>query len=74
MELPRCVDVQEREGQPSREECLAGKVEYHGAVLADRIEHRGVVELSHDLAHDLERFGLELLEVGQRGGHLYSVG
>ena len=64
-EFPRCIDVQQREGRGAREERLAREMQHHRAVLTDRIEHHGIVRLGHHLAHDVDRLGLEPLQVGE---------
>ena len=64
-ELPGRVDMEQREGRRRREEGLAGEVEHHRAVLADRIEHHRPLGLGDDLAHDVDALRLELLEMGE---------
>jgi hypothetical protein len=46
-------------------EGLAREVQHHRAVLADGIEHHGLLGFRHDLAHDVNALGLEPLEMGQ---------
>ena len=65
LELPRRVDVEERERRRRRPERLLREPEHHGAVLADRVQHHRVLGLGDDLAHDVDRLGLEPLEMGQ---------
>src|SRR5438105_14974657 len=50
-------------------ERLASKMQHHARILTDRVEHDGVAELGHDLAHDPDCFGLQALQVrGWRAG------
>ena len=49
----------------AREERLAGQVQQHRGVLADRVEHDGPLALGDHLAHDVDGLGLQLLEMGQ---------
>ena len=72
LELPGGVDVQQRERRGRGVERLPGEVQHHRAVLADRIEHDGLFGLRHHLAHDVDRFGLEALEVSE-GGHQFRA-
>ncbi len=67
-ELPRGVDVHQRERRLRRVERLHRQVQHDRAVLADRVEHRRVVALRHRLAHDLDGFGLEPLQMRQPAG------
>ena len=62
-ELPRRVDVEEREGQVARRERLPGEVEHDARILADRVHHHGSLEARGDLADDVDRLGLEGLQV-----------
>ena len=65
-ELPAGVDVQQRDRRARRVEGLDQQVQQHRAVLADRIQHHRVAELGRDLAQDVDAFGLEAVEVGER--------
>ena len=68
-ELPRGIHVQQRKRRLRREECLQGKVQHHGAVLANGVEHHGPTAFRDDLAHDMNAFSfeaLEMCELGQR--------
>ena len=49
-----------------RIECLHRQMQHHRRILADGIEHHGMVALRHDLAHDLDAFGLQPLQMRQR--------
>ena len=60
LELPARVDVQQREGNASGEEGLAGQVQQHRGVLADGIHQDGLRELGRHLAEDVDAFGFEL--------------
>ena len=63
LELPRRVDVQERERRRRGIEGLAREVQHDRAVLADRVQHHRVLGLGDDLAHDVDRLRLEPLQV-----------
>jgi hypothetical protein len=65
LELPRRVDVQQRERWHRRIEGLRRQVQHAGAVLADRIQHHGLLGLRDRLAEDLDALGLQSLEVGE---------
>ena len=72
LELPRRVDVHQRERQASRCEGLQRQMQEHRRILADRIEHHRVLGLGDRLPHDVNALGFETLQVsqtlGQRGG------
>ena len=57
------VDVHDREGELPRPEGLLGQPQQHDRVLAAGEEQHGPLELGRDLAHDVHRLGLELVEV-----------
>ena len=44
-------------------ERLDGQVEQDARVLADRVEHHRLLQLGHDLAHDLDRLRLKPREM-----------
>ena len=58
------VDVHQWEGEAARAERLLGEAEQHDRVLATREQQHGPLELGCDFAHDVDGFGLELVEVG----------
>ncbi len=63
------VDIQERERKAARPESFLGETQHHERILAARKEQHRVRTLGGDLAHDVNRFGLEPLEVVMlRGG------
>ena len=69
-ELPRRVDVHEREGGLGRKEGLLREAHHDGRVLADRVKHDRVFKLGGHLADDVDALGLELTEMGEVvGGH-----
>ena len=63
-ELPRRVDVQQREGRLGRIKRLQRQMQHDRRILADRIEHDRVFELGRDLAHDEDRLGFEPSQMG----------
>ena len=60
------VDVHDREREPSRPEGLLGEPQQHDRVLAAGEEQHRALALGGDLAHDVDRLGLELVEVRER--------
>jgi hypothetical protein len=68
-ELPGRVDVQQRERQLARPERLAGQMQEHSRILADRIEQHRPAELRRRLAEDVDAFRLERVERRQGCGH-----
>src|ERR1700720_1917791 len=44
---------------------LHRQMQQHRGVLADRIEHHRLAELGRHLAHDINAFGLETLQVAR---------
>ncbi len=62
------VDVHDREGEPARPERLLGEPQEHDRVLAPGEEEDRPLPLGGDLAHDVDRLGLELVEVAQGHG------
>ena len=59
------VDVHEREREATRPERLLGEPEEDDRVLAAGEEQHRPLELGGDLAHDVDRLGLERVEVGE---------
>src|SRR3954449_4611981 len=57
------VDVHQREREPPRPEGLLGQPQHHDRVLAAAEEHHRPLELGGDLAHHVDRLGLEDLQV-----------
>ena len=64
-ELPARIDMKQRERQRRRIEGLAGEVQHHRAVLADRIEHHRPRRFGDRFAHDVDALGLEPVEMGK---------
>src|SRR4029079_4983263 len=62
------VDVHDRERELARPERPLREPKQHDRVLAAGEEEHGPLELGRDLAEDVDRLRLELVEVGQ-GGH-----
>ena len=61
------VDVHDRERERRRPERLLGEPQQHDRVLAAGEQQHGLLELGGDLADDVDRLGLQHLEVGGRG-------
>ena len=68
-ELPGRVDMQERERRLGGIERLHRQMQQHRGILADRIEHDRLGEVRRNLAEDVDRLGLQPLEVRQVNGH-----
>jgi|694.fasta_scaffold08788_12 hypothetical protein len=64
-ELVGRVDMQQREGNPSRREGLLREAQHRHRVLADAEEHDGLVKLGDDLADDMDALRFQLGEMGQ---------
>jgi hypothetical protein len=62
------VDVHHREGELARSEGLLRQAQEHDRVLAAREEEHRPLELGRELAHDVNRLRLELVEVGEMDG------
>src|SRR5438105_5259562 len=74
LELVRGVDVQERKRDRSGVERFLREAQHARRVLADGIEHHRALELGHDLAEDLDAFGLEgaqMIQARGRGGDVH---
>ena len=72
------VDLEHRERDLGRVEGLLGEPHHHDGVLAAREHQDGLLELGGDLAEDVDRLRLELVElaqpvVGVRRGHEEGV-
>ena len=61
------VDVHQRERKARRPERLLGQPQHHRGVLAAREEQHRALELGRDLTHDVDRFGLERVEMSESG-------
>ena len=59
------VDVHDREGELAGPERLLREPEQHDRVLAAGEEEHRPLELGRELAHDVDRLRLELVEVGE---------
>ncbi len=59
------VDVHDREREAARAERLLGEAQQHDRVLAAREQQHGPLELGGDLAHHVDRLGLELTQLRQ---------
>ena len=59
------VDVHEREGEATGAERLLGEPQEDDRVLAAGEEEHRPFELGGDLAHDVDRLGLERVEMGE---------
>ena len=64
-EVEAGVDLQQREGELGREERLLRQPQHHDGVLAAGEHQDGLLELRRDLAEDVDRLGLELIELAQ---------
>src|SRR5215207_6459181 len=64
-EFPTRVDMEQRKRQLGGIEGLQCEMQHHGRVLADGIEHHRAVTLGHHLAHDVNTFCLERLEMSK---------
>ena len=62
------VDVHDREREAAGPEGLLGEPQQHDRVLAAGEEQHRPLALGGDLAHDVDRLGLELVEMGEREG------
>ena len=58
LELPRRIDMEERERRLFRIKGLPGQVKHDRTVLADGIEHDRLFTFRSDFADDVNRFGL----------------
>lgn len=58
LELPRRIDMEERERRLFRIKGLEGQVKHDRTVLADRIEHDRLFTFRGNFADDVNRFGL----------------
>ncbi|MCY1412032.1 hypothetical protein D9M71_274290 [compost metagenome] len=72
LEFPASVDVHDRERQLAGEERLAGEMQHHGGILADRVQHHRVIELGGHLADDMDALRLQLFQMRQFVDHGYS--
>ncbi len=62
-EFPGGVDVQQRERQIRRMECLPCQMQHDRRVLADRIEHDRLAAFSDDFTEDEDRFRFQAAQV-----------
>ncbi|MCY1417787.1 hypothetical protein D9M71_333280 [compost metagenome] len=72
LEFPLGVDVHDRERQLAGEERLAGEMQHHGGILADRVQHHRVIELGGHLTNDVDALRLQLFQMRQFVDHGYS--
>src|SRR5471030_2823057 len=72
LEFPLRIDMHHRKRQLAREERLARKVQHHGGVFTDGVQHHRVIELGGDLADDVDAFRLQLFQMRQFVDHGYS--
>ena len=67
-ELPGGVDMQQRKWRLGGIERLHRQMQHDRGILADRIEHDRLLELSYHLSHDEDAFGLQMLQMAEPGG------
>ncbi|MNZ94894.1 hypothetical protein D3C78_1140140 [compost metagenome] len=72
LEFPLGVDVHHRKRQLARKEGFACQVQHHGRILADRVQHHRVIELSGHLTNDVDALRLQLFQMRQFVDHSYS--
>ena len=63
--IPKSRASLRREGEAAGAEGLLGQAQQDDRVLAAREEEHGALELRRDLAQDVDRLGLERVEVGE---------
>jgi hypothetical protein len=63
--FPCGIDMEERKRRQRWVERLHRQMKHHRGVLTDRIEHDGVAEFGRHLAHDVDAFRLQPLEMRQ---------
>ena len=68
LEFPGGIDMEELEGELPGVKRLQREVEHHRRVLANGVQHHGVVELGGDLTDDVDALGFEGLQVSERVG------
>ena len=71
-EIVAGVDVHDREREPGRAERLLGQPQQHDRVLAAAEQQHRPLELRGDLAEDVNRLGLERLQVRELVAHTWS--
>ena len=64
-ELPRGIHMQERERNSRRPERLPRQMEKNGRVLPHGVEKHGPSKLCRGFAKDVDRLGLEQIQVGE---------
>ena len=70
LEFPGRIDVHQGKRDLGRREGFFSQPQHAGGVFPNRVEHHRVLKLGSDLPDDVDAFGFELFEVGQRvGGH-----
>ena len=69
VEVVAGVDVHHRERDPGRPERLLGQAQHDRGVLAAREQQHRLLELGRDLTEDVDRLGLERVEVRELGRH-----
>ena len=62
-ELVLRVDVQERKRDAARKEGLLGDPHHDGGVLADRVEHDGILKFRRYFPNDMNAFRFEEVEM-----------
>ena len=66
LELPRRIDMQQRERWSARRKGLARQVKHRRRVLADGVEHHRIAELRRHFPNDVDALGLQPVQVAQR--------
>src|SRR5580704_14062320 len=62
-ELPRCVDMQQREGRHAGSKCFASQMYHHRRILSHRVQHYRVFHFRDYFAHDMDRFSFQALQM-----------
>jgi hypothetical protein len=63
--FPGRIDVEQRERWTRRIKSLARQMQHYSRILADRVKHHRITELSRNLAHDVDCLGLETAQMGE---------
>ena len=73
LELPGRIDVKQRKRRRRGIKGLARKMQHHGRILADAVEHHWLLRLRNNLAHDMNALSLKPLKMCQNTRHFGST-
>ena len=62
-EFPGCIDMKQRKRQFAGCKGFHRQMQHHGRILADGIEHHGIVAFGDHFPHDMDALGFQTIQM-----------